>query len=64
VLGFGEHPILANVVFALIIINLYQPLRSAGRKLVLRVIAPSYYLRNERFRTILEELEEVTKKEK
>jgi len=59
VLGFGEHPILANVVFALIIINLYQPLRSRGRKLVLRLIAPSYYLRNERFRTILEELESV-----
>ncbi len=55
-LGFGEHPILANVVFATIVINLYRPLRSRGRKLVLRLIAPSYFQRNERFRTILEEL--------
>jgi len=58
-LGFGEHPILANVVFATIVINLYLPLRSQGRKLVLRLIAPSYYQRNERFRTILDELEQV-----
>ncbi len=58
-LGFGEHPILANVVFATIVINLYLPLRSLGRKLVLRLIAPSYFQRNERFRTILDELEHV-----
>ncbi len=58
-LGFGEHPILANVVFAFIIINLYRPMRSWGRKFVLRMIAPSYYQRNERFRTILDELEEI-----
>ncbi|MCF6238765.1 MAG: GAF domain-containing protein, partial [Candidatus Marinimicrobia bacterium] len=56
-LGFGEHPVLANVVFATIVINLYLPLRSRGRKLVLRLIAPSYFQRNERFRTILDELE-------
>jgi len=58
-LGFGEHPILANVVFATIVINLYQPLRSTGRKLMLKIVAPSYYQRNERFRTILNELEKV-----
>ncbi len=58
-LGFGEHPILANVVFATIVINLYLPLRSLGRKLVLLLIAPSYFQRNERFRTILDELEQV-----
>ena len=58
-LGFGEHPILANVVFATIIINLYRPLRSRGRKLVLRLIAHSYYERNEKFRTILDDLEKV-----
>ncbi|MEA3287819.1 MAG: GAF domain-containing SpoIIE family protein phosphatase [Candidatus Marinimicrobia bacterium] len=58
-LGFGEHPILANVIFATILINLYLPLRSWGRKVVLRLIAPSYYLRNERFRQILDELEHV-----
>ncbi len=58
-LGFGEHPILANVVFALIVINLYLPLRSRGRKLVLRLIAPSYFHRNESFRNILDELEEI-----
>jgi len=56
-LGFGAHPILANVVFAAIVINLYRPLRSWGRKAVLRMIAPSYYQRNEHFRTILDELE-------
>ncbi|NQT62876.1 MAG: SpoIIE family protein phosphatase [Candidatus Marinimicrobia bacterium] len=58
-LGFGEHPILANVVFATIIINLYRPLRSRGRKLVLRLIASTYYERNEKFRTILDDLEKV-----
>jgi len=58
-LGFGEHPILANVVFAALIINLYQPLRSTGRKLMLRIVAPSYYQRNERFRKILDDLEQV-----
>ena len=58
-LGFGEHPILANVVFATIIINLYRPLRSRGRKLVLRLIASTYYERNENFRTILDDLEKV-----
>ncbi|NQV15091.1 SpoIIE family protein phosphatase [bacterium] len=59
-LGFGEHPILANVVFASIVINLYLPLRSAGRKIILRLVAPSYYQRNERFRQILDEIEEVS----
>ncbi|MCF7825942.1 MAG: SpoIIE family protein phosphatase [Candidatus Marinimicrobia bacterium] len=59
-LGFGEHPILANVVFATIIINLYRPLRSRGRKLVLRLIASSYYERNENFRNLLDELENVS----
>jgi len=58
-LGFGEHPILANFVFAGIVINLYIPLRSIGRKLVLRVIASSYYERNERFRDILDDLEKI-----
>lgn len=58
-LGFGEHPILANVVFAAIVINLYLPLRSQARKMVLLLIAPSYFQRNERFRTILDELEQV-----
>lgn len=58
-LGFGEHPILANVVFALIVIYLYQPLRSSGRKLMLWLVARSYFERNEQFRTILEELTEV-----
>ncbi len=58
-LGFGEHPILANVVFATIIINLYRPLRSRGRRLVLRVIASSYYERNEKFRNLLDELEKI-----
>ena len=58
-LGFGAHPILANVVFAAIVINLYQPLRSWGRKAILRIIAPSYYQRNEHFRTILDELEQI-----
>ncbi|MBT3826016.1 MAG: SpoIIE family protein phosphatase [Candidatus Marinimicrobia bacterium] len=58
-LGFGEHPILANVVFATIIINLYRPLRSRGRKLILRLIASSYYERNEKFRNILDDLEKV-----
>lgn len=56
-LGFGEHPIMANVVFATIVINLYLPMRSAGRKLILRLVAPSYFQRNERFRQILDELE-------
>jgi putative methionine-R-sulfoxide reductase with GAF domain len=58
-LGFGEHPILANVVFATLIINLYAPLRSRGRKLVLRLIASTYYERNENFRNILDTLEKV-----
>jgi len=58
-LGFGEHPIIANVVFSLVIINLYRPLRSRGRKLVLRLIAATYYERNEKFRHILDELEQV-----
>lgn len=58
-LGFGAHPILANVVFAAIVINLFAPLRSWGRKFVLRMIAPSYYQRNERFRNILDDLEKV-----
>ncbi|MCF7824517.1 MAG: SpoIIE family protein phosphatase [Candidatus Marinimicrobia bacterium] len=58
-LGFGEHPIVANVVFATFIINLYRPLRSTGRKLMLRIVAASYYQRNERFRTILDEIEQV-----
>jgi len=58
-LGFGEHPILANVVFAIIVINLYIPLRSIGRKLILRLVAPAYFLRNERFRTSLSELEQI-----
>ena len=58
-LGFGEHPILANVIFATIVINLYLPLRSRGRKLVLRLIAPSYYQRNVKFRNILDEFEQV-----
>ncbi len=58
-LGFGEHPIMANVVFATIIINLYRPLRSRGRKLVLRLIASTYYERNVNFRNILDDLEKV-----
>ncbi len=58
-LGFGEHPILANVVFAVLIINLYLPLRSIGRKLILRLVAPAYFQRNEVFRNSLEELEQV-----
>lgn len=58
-LGFGAHPILANVVFAFLIINLYRPLRSWGRKLILRLIASSYYERNENFRKFLDELEQI-----
>ena len=58
-LGFGERPIMANVVFAIIVINLYLPLRSRGRKLILRLVAPSYFQRNERFRKSLDELEQV-----
>lgn len=58
-LGFGAHPILANVVFATFIINLYRPLRSTARKLMLRLVAPSYFQRNERFRTILDEMEKI-----
>lgn len=58
-LGFGAHPILANVVFALIVIYLYQPFRSSGRKLMLWLVARSYFERNEQFHIILEELREV-----
>jgi len=58
-LGFGEHPILANVLFALVIINFYRPMRSSARKTVLRLIASSYYERNERFRDFLDELEKI-----
>jgi sigma-B regulation protein RsbU (phosphoserine phosphatase) len=58
-MGFGEHPILANVVFAVIVINLYQPLRSSARKLMLWLVARSYFERNERFRTMLDELDRV-----
>lgn len=59
-LGFGAHPILANVVFALIVINLYQPLRSVARKVALRLVARSYFERNEKFREFLQESEEIS----
>lgn len=59
-LGFGEHPIVANVVFAVIVIYLYQPLRSTGRKMMLWLVARSYFERNEQFRVILDELHEVS----
>ena len=53
------RPLVAGVVFAAFIVYAYTPLRSMLRKLILRLVAPVYYERNQRLREFIYDLNEV-----